>query len=124
MRSEGRAPYDPAQLYAHPKRWGEQPTHPMNSGLHVDIERNRLRVLEMRKEKQAMLQPDKLQVSQRETATLRNHAVYANLSQHERRDFCHDHQYFDSVNEYCACISSQPPRNHAKVFHVFEKKNR
>ena len=59
-----QAQYDPAKLYAHPKRWGEQPTHPMNSGIHLEVERNRLRVLGLRKEKQAMLQPDKLEVSQ------------------------------------------------------------
>jgi hypothetical protein len=54
-------PYDKTQLYKHPKRWGEQP-HPMNSGLNMDVERHKLRALQARREKQALLQPDKLEV--------------------------------------------------------------
>jgi len=62
-------PYDPTQLYKHPKRWGE-PTHPMNSGLNVDAERHKLRALKARRDKQALLQPDKVEVLTRKGLAL------------------------------------------------------
>ena len=52
--------YDATSLYAHPKRWGERPHHPLNSGLKADEERSRYEALTVLKDKQSQLPPDKV----------------------------------------------------------------
>jgi len=44
--------YDAAKsLYSHPKRWGEQATHLMGSGLNVEAEKGHLDALKAHKDK-------------------------------------------------------------------------
>ena len=91
--------YDATSLYAHPKRWGERPHHPLNSGLKAGEERSRYEALTVLKDKQSQLPPDKVL----EIQLVKQHLHEKELAQMKQ----------DEIDEIASAAQTQLAQNRA-----------